>query len=61
MAKPIAHTPVLKGQEALAFLENFYNKITHKPTPKETATKAEELKRMEASYKAIQSISNGTI
>jgi hypothetical protein len=61
MAKPIAHTPVLKGQEALAFLETFYHRITHKPTAIEKVSKIEELRRMEASYKALQAISDGTI
>jgi hypothetical protein len=53
MASNIKETPVLKGKEAISFLNTFASKVTHVPSAKEKENLAAELKQMKDSYKAL--------
>jgi hypothetical protein len=59
--KAMASTPILKGQEAISFLNNWCQRVSHVPTQVEIRAQEIEMANMKASYEALKSISDGTI
>ena len=57
MAKPIAKTPVLRGKDAKAFLDNLLLLATQKQTASSKRKEEEEIRKMKQSYDTFLAIS----
>jgi hypothetical protein len=59
MAIQIQETPVLKGKDATAFLDNLNQIVNHNSSEAEKKAKEDDLKRMKANYDRLHTVLNG--
>jgi len=60
MARPIAQTPIISGEDARRFQRSLLQSLTMSYPPEELERKKQELQEMQKSYQKIIAITNCT-